>query len=248
MSDYPEIAERFARDTRWHKMTILHDDGLYRHLRCQSRKHGMYWFDIVTWPGSLAIRGDLNAAYVFSRTSDMFGLFRIRTDGINPGYWSEKLPEGRRSVETYSPDLLRWNIRQALRDEYEDLLTGLLADTAKQYGLDVEHLRPELAKPCHTQARDYMRKLRAAINEHLFDPWSPYIVEYEDSALTGIDDFTFVSDEGRKFEFDGWQEWDVRDYDWSFLWACHAIVWGIQQYDAAKAAEKAQTVPAGGAA
>lgn len=240
MSEYPEIAERFARETRWHKMTVLHDDGLYRHLRCRSRKHGVHWFDIVTWPGSLAIRGDLNAAYVFSRTADMFELFRIRSGDINPGYWSEKLPEGRRSVQKYSSELLRWNIRQALRDEYEDFLADLLGETARTYGVDVEHLWPEAAKPCHAQVRDYMRKLRAALQEHLFDWLSGYDAEYEDSALRGIDDFTFTSDEGRKFEFDGWQEWEVRDWDWSFLWACHGIVWGIQQYDAAKAAEKAE--------
>jgi hypothetical protein len=242
VSEYPGIAERFARETRWHKMTVLHDDGLYRHLRCVRPKSGLYWFDIVTWPGSLAIRGDLNAAYVFSRTTDMFEFFRARSsDKINPHYWAEKLSEGRRSVQTYSSDLLRWNIRQALRDEYADLLADLLAKTAKEYGIGVEHLWPEATKPCHTQVRDYMRKLRAALKENLFDPWSGYDVEYEDSALSGIDDFTFVSDEGRKFEFDGWQEWEVRDWDWSFLWACHAVVWGIQQYDQAKAtAEKAE--------
>ena len=31
-------------------------------------------------------------------------------------------------------------------------------------------------------------------------------------------------------------EWDLRDYEWSFLWCCHAILLGIAQYDAARAA------------
>jgi len=31
-----------------------------------------------------------------------------------------------------------------------------------------------------------------------------------------------------------WEE-SFEDYSWEFLWACHAIVWGIAQYDAAKA-------------
>jgi hypothetical protein len=36
------------------------------------------------------------------------------------------------------------------------------------------------------------------------------------------------------FQFADVWEWQLRDYDWWFLWACHAIVWGIAQYDAAK--------------
>lgn len=34
-----DIAARFARDTAQHEMTVLHDDGLYRHLRFQRT----YW-------------------------------------------------------------------------------------------------------------------------------------------------------------------------------------------------------------
>ncbi|SET52433.1 hypothetical protein [Nonomuraea wenchangensis] len=241
MSDYPEIAKRFAMDTRWHKMTVLHNDGLYRHLRCRGRR-GLYWFDIVTWPGSLAIRGDLNDAYVFSRTPDMFQFFRARrSKEINPDYWAEKLPEGRHSVQKYSQDLLHQHIRQALRDEYEDFLHARLTERASQLGLDtVNLLGPELAKPCHEQTRDHMRRLRKAVHEHFFDPWWGCGTEYEETVLRGLDEFSFTSDDGHKFQFEGWQEWDLRDWDWSFLWACHAIVWGVQRYDAVKSAEKAE--------
>ena len=34
-------------------------------------------------------------------------------------------------------------------------------------------------------------------------------------------------------------EWDLREYDWQFLWCCWAIVWGIGQYRAAPATEAA---------
>ena len=37
------------------------------------------------------------------------------------------------------------------------------------------------------------------------------------------------------FTFTDVWEWEFKDYHWWFLWACHAIVWGIAQYDAAKA-------------
>lgn len=78
MSDYPEIAARFAREMAGHEMTVLHDDGLYRHLRFTSnlRGHGEYWFYLITWPGCLTIRGDYGNAYTFTREPDMLPFFR----------------------------------------------------------------------------------------------------------------------------------------------------------------------------
>ncbi|QTD97033.1 hypothetical protein [Streptomyces cyanogenus] len=113
MSDYPEIAARFTRDTAGHQMTVLHDDGLYRHLRFTNnpRGYGEYWFDLITWPGRLAMCGDLGDDYVFSRMPDMFEFFRAdRRWGINPHYWAEKLGGGRRSVKEYSEELLRQRV------------------------------------------------------------------------------------------------------------------------------------------
>jgi hypothetical protein len=34
-----------------------------------------------------------------------------------------------------------------------------------------------------------------------------------------------------EFEFHDVWEWGVTDYSWWFSWACHAIAWGIAQYD-----------------
>jgi hypothetical protein len=42
---------------------------------------------------------------------------------------------------------------------------------------------------------------------------------------------------------DAW-EWRCREYTYRFIWACHAIVWAIGQYDAAKAAAAAPAVAA----
>ncbi|WP_369213893.1 hypothetical protein [Streptomyces flavofungini] len=110
MNDYPEIAERFARDTAKHEMTVLHDNGLYRHLRFRAPRFSEYWFEIVTWPGSLAIRGDVGDGYVFTRLTDMFEFFRSDRSGINPHYWAEKLGGGRASVKEYSEEALRQRV------------------------------------------------------------------------------------------------------------------------------------------
>lgn len=80
------IAARFFAD---HRMTVLNDDGLYRHLRFANPKFHEYHFDLVTWPGHLAISGDIGAN-VFAREEDMIGFFAGATR-INPSYWSEKI-------------------------------------------------------------------------------------------------------------------------------------------------------------
>jgi hypothetical protein len=104
MSAYAESAERFAADVRGHKLTVLHEDGLYRHLRFQKPGTHFYWFDLITWPGCLAINGDMEG-YTFSRVEDMFTFFRAssgwNSKTINPQYWAEKLRAASR-VKQYS--------------------------------------------------------------------------------------------------------------------------------------------------
>lgn len=194
MSEYPEVAARFARDTAKHQMTVLHDDGLYRHLRFTSRPqgYGEYWFDLITWPGRLAMCGDVGDDYVFSRLPDMFEFFRGK--GINPHYWAEKLGGGRRSVKSYSEDLLRQLVVERFVEDAR--YNGVPAGTGKALRTWV-------------------------LDEDLSD---------EHAARQVLEDFAH---KGYEFRDDLW-EWDFHDYDSSFLWACHAIVWGIAQYDAAR--------------
>jgi hypothetical protein len=201
-----DIAERFARDigphvyasgrasSRAHEMTVLHDDGLYRHLRFKSPDHGAYWFDIITWPGCLTIRGDLNTGYTFARMADMFEFFRGK--GINPGYWAEKLDAGINSVKEYSEDRFRQLVVDHL-DEFADQ-DPMLAQTAKAEILANKD-----------------------------------IVHSEGAR-------SVLSDWEARGAFSNTWEWDLRDFDWSFLWACHAIVFGIAQYDAVKSVSAAE--------
>lgn len=223
MSAYVEIAERFASDTgphtrekllpyghlgpgqlvtdRPHEMTVLLDQGPYRHLRFASPDRSAYWFDLVTWRGVLAFRGDVGDGYVFARDPDMFAFFRGR--GINPHYWSEKLDGGRGPVKQYSEDLFKQIVVEHLAEfaEYDPML----ARTAKA--------------------------------EILADP-DTY---YEAGARSLLSEW-----EQRGVFSDVW-EWDLRDFDPSFLWACYAIVWGIAQYDRARQNTPApvETVSAG---
>jgi len=97
------VAERFAFDVLTHEMTVLHDDGVYRHLRFRRPEMSMYWFDIITWPGCLAINGDMQT-FVFSRLTDMFEFFR--GEHVNPTYWGEKL-RADSGVKRYSEEKFR---------------------------------------------------------------------------------------------------------------------------------------------
>lgn len=85
--------EIFLRDMQEHKMTVLHESGIYRHIRFRQPNNGNMWFDLTTWPGMLTISGDMGC-WTFSRVDDMFTFFRGRELKINPSYWAEKLQHG----------------------------------------------------------------------------------------------------------------------------------------------------------
>jgi hypothetical protein len=193
MSDYPEIAARFTRDTAAHEMTVLHDDGLYRHLRFTKnrRGYGEYWFDLITWPGRLAMCGDVGDGYVFTRLPDMFEFFRADRDwGINPHYWAEKLGGGRSSVKEYSEELLRQRVVEQFVSDVR--WGGVPAGSGK------------------------------ALRTWVLDE----DLSSEQEAARIVEDFAH-----KGYEFHDVWEWEFRDYDPHFLWACHAIVWGIRRYD-----------------
>jgi hypothetical protein len=223
----------FKCDTADHQMTVLHDDGLYRHLRFSNPDRSGYWFEIVTWPGSLAVRGDVGGGYVFSRTPDMLGFFRRNgnIDGINPDYWSEKLPAGSRSVREYSEDALKALIGPPL-DEYEKAYPDLLAT----YGS---------AKATYDAAPSQMRWPYGTVKEPV-EPTAPgdlwgRVVDYDMNGELSYEPGArglLHELEAAGVVSDTW-EWDLSDWDYSFLWFCHAIVWGIAQYDVGAAAKGA---------
>lgn len=193
---YPDYeVKRFLADVGEHKLTVLHDEGLYRHLRFQKPGTGFYWFDLITWPGNLAFKGDMGG-FMFARITDMFEFFRHPT--INPDYWAEKLPDGRDSVRTYNIDLFKQQVK--------------------------EHVAEAILN------RETPKGISKAVLRELFE-WGD--ITWEGGARSELE----------QFEHEGWRfgetwEWDFRDYTWQYLWACHAIRWGIARYDeAARTAE-----------
>ncbi|QGZ17166.1 hypothetical protein HYQ19_gp067 [Arthrobacter phage DrYang] len=83
-----EMLRGFNFDVKAGKLTLVHDQGLYRHITFRPRSGNFCWFDIITSPGQLTIRGDMGD-YVFAREPDMLRDFFHRN--VNPSYWAEKV-------------------------------------------------------------------------------------------------------------------------------------------------------------
>jgi len=124
---------QFLKDVSGNKIQILHDDGLYRHIRFRKDVSYFMGFDLVTWPGYLCFCGDMGE-FVFSRTSDMFSFFRgsgyrgkeHSTLAVNFEYWAEKCEAEDKSdgLKKYDPDKFREVINDILNDD-EDVTDEL---------------------------------------------------------------------------------------------------------------------------
>jgi hypothetical protein len=210
------IAEQFPGDVAGHKLTVRHDDGLYRHLRCSNPGNSFYWFEIVTWPGSLAIRGDMGGGWIFSRIEDMFEFFRShRSHGsrINPGYWAEKLPDSGRSVRVHSEQVLRVRLDEALAEYERDVYPELEAAHRRAVA-DAGHA-PVPRAPMTPDA----------VGELVADYAEDDRLRFEEGARELLAELERADVVGETWE------WNLSDWDWPFLWACHAIVWAISEYD-----------------
>jgi hypothetical protein len=191
----------FQEDTAGHQLTVLHEEGLYRHLRMAAP--GTRWgsWDIITWPGHLATSGDVADGLTFSREPDMiadfFGKMRggkrpYYADGapsIDFRYWAEKLQGDQRdTVRAYvHEDFVRYvkeTLTQRLETGYYSRLTQQLVD---ELIAEVEDLEES-----EVEARQWL-------NEH--EPEVP----------------------------DSWDH-DFKDYTFHFQLACYAVNAAVQAY------------------
>jgi hypothetical protein len=210
MTREAEARERVLSEIADHELTVLHDDGLYRHLRFMAPGSSFYWFDLVTWPGVLVINGDCGT-FTFSRVRDMLEFFESDAGQINPHYWAQKLrgpTDGTRSAQTYDPETFERRLRAWARDA-----TGKWGEHEEVY--------PHL--------------LLGALEREVFRcpwwaEWGTYDTEQDAHALLAeLAEADVVGSET-------W-EWDLRDWHWQFLWCCWAIVEGIKRYRGAVALE-----------
>ncbi|WP_280474799.1 hypothetical protein [Nocardia asiatica] len=193
-NEYADSYRNFLAYTTYLEMTVLHDEGLYRHIRFGERG-ACGWFELVTWPGNLAINGDIGS-YAFARLDDMFKFFGHEPGDINPGYWDEKIRMGRRTM-VFSDEELRRQVVEYFWQRRDDF-------------------------------NGERRELFKAIREEVLE--CSYCIE---DAHANLERFEYRSASSLKvFRFRDTWEWNLRDWDIHYLRACHAIVWGINQYRA----------------
>lgn len=200
----------FQKDTAGHQLTVLHEDGLYRHFRMAAPGTRMWSWDIVTWPGHLATSGDIADGLTFSREMDMitgfFGKMRgnrsYYSDGapsIDFRYWAEKLQgEQRKSVREYVHEHFTAFVQDTLNERLADgYRTNLTQETVDELIAEANALEP------------YESEARSWLEEH--DEEFP----------------------------DSW-EYDFKDYTFHFQIACYAVNTAVQAYLAQPAAPGAQ--------
>lgn len=203
--------EEFLQHVEKHTMTVLMNEGLHRHLRFKRPDTSDQSFDLITWPGYLLITGDMGS-YLFQRLTDMFEFFRgcpsTRTDrgSINPS--DLKINPGYWGEKLQAIDKCSgyraWDkekFKQAILNEFN------------QWVENNQNIDKEIMADAHTQFyEDILQPL---------DDWT------RDEAYRAVTDF----------EVDGWHlfqdfwEADTDEYTYHYLWCCHAIVWGIEQFD-----------------
>lgn len=236
MSEYPEIAARFARDTAGHQMMVLHDDGLYRHLRFRTPQFGgILGFDLITWPGCLTIRGDMSEAYTFVRLPDMFQFSRRQR--VNPQYWSEKLDGDRDRVMRYEQEIFEARVKEYVADAIrEGWAPRGIGKAVREEILDSEFLADGHEARKLLEDFDFGAAYRAECTPcqagsdvESYGSGFSWEMRHKREAPTVKHETGTRRTEGFTFS-DVW-EWSFSDYHWSFLWACHAIVWGIARYD-----------------
>lgn len=199
-----------------HRMTIENDDGVFRSLFFRNPESSCYHFRLNTWPGHLAITGDMGS-YVFSRTYDMFDFFAHSNDPaampleINASYWAEKLEAtDRRSdlmPDNVDVDYVKREVVEAFRSiDPSAFRTGERLDAFR-------HLRYELLNELHEDCDS--SHVRSQL-EDLAIP-SYYL------AHNSYEDLQFLTD-----------VWEMpiakREYGFTYLLTCYAIVWGIKRY------------------
>jgi len=202
MADQSAIRARVKADLARHKMTIIHEKGVHRTLRFARPGSSSLHFFIATWPGHLAISGDVED-YIFSRLPDMFDFFRGHPSrDIDYRYWAEKCvaAPSRSPGGCMSFDEELWD--EAIRSEMSAHLSRFDWHDKRQIVFEAKHGWKQILETTPNDAREAVE---------LAMSW-----ECPVSGETPFGEF--------------WEHRLESPSHW-FRWTCHAIRWAIRRYD-----------------
>lgn len=164
-----EVAEQFKNDVANHKMTVLLDQGVHRHLRFARENSSIYSFSIVTFPGYLVVTGDMGA-WTFTRLYDMFEFFG--TGEINPSYWAEKCEAADKhsGITKFDPDKFIQHATENLNDfrECHDITNEEFDELKEELDSVFSALRDD---ELGTHAYDLLTGIRYNGREVFTDAW-----------------------------------------------------------------------------
>jgi hypothetical protein len=212
MREIEAARKHFTAATKGHEMTVIVDQAVpdaegrpgspHRHLRFATPGTGLWAFDLVTWPGHLAISGDVGS-FTFRRLHDMADFFGGAH--VNASYWAEKLvagtAEGSFSSERYVAEIARV----------------------------LERYRPSHPSCNALDAASYA-DLQEAVKRDLLDEMPPYVEQAREQLADFVFYYDGASSRRNAFRFHEAWEMDMSGYDHRYLIACHAIQYGINRY------------------
>lgn len=208
---YTLTPDSFLADVKDHKLTVIHEHGVHRHLRFQAPGTMCMHFDIITWPGYLCYTGDMGT-YVFTRLRDMFEFFRRPKDRelfqwIDRRYWAEKVE----AADKYD------GITEFSEEKFERAIMERLVEWIREHREDT--------------TKEERRDLWDAVMDEVIGADNDYGGHRKQAAAY---DFVHrVNDKIRSFHFVDLFESGFDEYTHRFNWCCHALRWGIGQYDIA---------------
>lgn len=241
MSDYAEVGKHFAHDFAAATMTVCREDGLFRHIEW-SAPQTMSSLTVITWPHNLLVAGS-HGSYHFQRWGDAEGeildFFLGRDPLKNLNAWANKLANGRASVREYDRDRLVQQVKDEVAEAVrEGAPRGLRAavreqilesdwlhskDMAMQLVYDFEHgvtYRSECSCGSAKDHDDQSDAYRWEFGEHR-------------RQRSGGEHKVKVREVGG-FAFSDVGDWSIHKLNYHFVYQCHALVWAIGQYDAAR--------------
>jgi hypothetical protein len=199
--------EQFLKDVEGHKLTVIRNDGLYRHIRFAKPGTRCMSFELVTWPGYLAYTGDMGS-YVFTRLDDMFEFFRCGASGqpwhrIDRRYWAEKCE----AVD-------RGGIKEFCEETFNRVILERLV----------------------TWIRDRRDRTTKEERRELWDAVISEVIHADGDSggyrkQCAAHDFSHRVNSDLLFYFQDLGESSVERYTYRFVWCCYALAWGIGQFD-----------------
>ena len=179
-----------------HKMTVLLDSGVNRHLRFSDDggKKTNHWFDLITFDEGLLINSGFGS-YSFSKryVADMFEFFRWRESDSD--YVLEK-------VASKSHDIM-----------------AFCEDFAKQYIIDGFECWLDVGDFCDDEKKKMYDEFLDALNEDKFESAQDAIREYQDFTFRGnliridFDDFYPYKPSARYIDCVEAIKWGIGEYD-----------------------------------